>query len=206
MNKKINLAFFLALICLSQALSPEDFSQRLDNFQRLQAESLTSQGKQVPPGITILITEANRLYSEAFDAYGKGDGALLNEKAELLGAKLDEIEANSPGYSMQGLKSLALSELGLVKPESILEIRPQVVANVPNPTVIYATIAPTEKGRLIPTISPGQLRGRQNFVYALGDILWENKLLLGVFIAGILILYAVYSKQDEESDLEYSGD
>lgn len=81
----------------------------------------------------------------------------------------------------------------------------ETVGTAAQSTVVVINGQPEpSKKKLVPTISAEQLRGKKNFVYALADIIWENILLLGVMFAGILIIFALYSREEEESSLEVS--
>ncbi|MFH1750160.1 MAG: hypothetical protein ABH863_00620 [Candidatus Micrarchaeota archaeon] len=203
----------IALQALCAALTPDDFAQRLDNFESLRNSFLlggvASGGQQIVnlPSVHQITQEMKRLQAEAHTAKLNGDDATMIARADALSLKFDELQAQTPPQiSLEELKTLTLSDFKPVPTEEqpIVRARPSIKA--PSPTILVVTAIPTPSRGLIPTISPDQLRGRKNFLYALGDILWENKMLLGIFVVGMLILYALYNRQEEQSGMEYGGD
>lgn len=75
---------------------------------------------------------------------------------------------------------------------------PTKIADGANPTirVIIASAQPSKK--IIPKVSEEQLRGRKNFLIALMDLIWDNGIIIGLFLIGMLVMYALYNREEEE--------
>lgn len=186
------LIAFALLLPLPLALTPEDFSQRLGNIELLS-------GSEQP-----LVPAMKQEYSLAYEAKIAGDEKTQELHYQELMLHFDNLQPRTD-IPLKPLKDLVITEIGnpiipVLTPPPVFMPKKVAVANVA-PTVIVNIKKSQEPGRLIPTIPPEQLKGRKNVLYALGDILWENSAIIGVALIGVLVIYALYARQEEESTI-----
>ncbi|HLC48375.1 MAG TPA: hypothetical protein VJI13_04845 [Candidatus Norongarragalinales archaeon] len=210
MRRLIRTAFLLlAFMLLANSLTPEEFSERLGNLDRIRKATYLGVGSGAVqiPDIGPQINEVNSLYAQAYAAKDRQDATLLNEKSLQFKQKMEGLQPLFPTeISLSPLKDLALQALGVIPSPKPAVKTFNINKAAPDPTFIAATLPPRPSSMLIPTVPPEQLKGRKNILFALGDLMWENGLLIGVFIVGMLVVYALYSRQEEQSSYEYSGD
>ncbi len=216
MNLKIIalLCSFLLLFPATNALTPEEFNQRVDNFIKIR-ETYYRMAHQTIPGeepsptvvppledIGILADSMKISYADAYIAKENRNTQAEQLNFNKLMSLFDLFQAKFPEtISLDGLKDKIYEEFGKTEPTPQPTVRRVSVAESAESTVQVVDKRPSPTSKLVPTIPPEQLRGRKNFIYALADIIWENILLIGVFLIGILIVYSLYAKQEEQSTL-----
>ncbi|MFH0972366.1 MAG: hypothetical protein V1835_07445 [Candidatus Micrarchaeota archaeon] len=214
-NKIIASAFVLMLASNLLAMTPDDFDGRMDNLVMLNAVLSANQVEITDPSDRPAtptpspvypywkeIAEKIKIeYRSGYEAQQVGMRAKADAHYDQLMKDFDELKPHlSPKLKLEALLELVNAEFGrepmVPTPSGFIVQQKEVGAD---PTVVVIETPSVQPRRIIPTVSSEQMRGKKNIFYALGDVLWENGLLIGGFMVGMLVLYALYHKDEEES-------
>ncbi|MBI5224493.1 hypothetical protein HY989_01345 [Candidatus Micrarchaeota archaeon] len=205
-NKILIALFLLLLINYSSALTPSEFSERLNNLREINggfvAQGMAPQNPAYNDDSSFrqLIDESSFEFKSAYDAKAAGDINSMNLHLKNLKFKMDILQNYFVSeINLTPLMDLGESEFTNAPADGFPEvIRPPTQLIGPEPSITVIVRANSTK-KLIPSVSPEQFRGKKNIFLALLDILWDNSLMIGVFLVGILILYGLYHKDEEDS-------
>ncbi len=214
----MHIRTFVLLLCLASAafageLTPAEFNVRANNLRFINnAFSQPNTAIDEPGTFNIGPTEPNSQerpsdklfeklkaeYSLTYEAYLSGDKNAYHNHLKRLNSTFNEIDGLNLPRPLTQLRLAVMEEFGYVPTPTPIGIRSNQTGKAMKPTVVILN-TPTPQQNLIPSVSDEQMRGRKNIIYALAEIIWENRLLLGVFIIGILVIYSLYAREESES-------
>ncbi|MFH1442438.1 MAG: hypothetical protein ABIG96_00230 [Candidatus Micrarchaeota archaeon] len=217
-------AGFMALLLISGlvvAMTPDDFNSRMGNYELLNMNAVVGTVTP-PPGVTLypgytglaptpnarylqwnsLIEKTKSDYLEAYNAKEAGDMQRAETYYQLVMQDFEKLkEYTEARIDLVPLVNVIKVEFGKPTPTiGNIITAPNTIKNpAPSATTIVHIKAAVPSKKIIPTVSPDQMRGKKTIWGALWDVLYDNGLIIGVFLVGILVIYGLYHKDEEES-------